>query len=86
MLVGFVGMMIFGIGLHVLPRFSGRPLHSERLADLQFALTNAGLITICSGWLARVPALVPVGGAGIWVGLLLFTTNVVLTICPWARR
>ena len=40
MLVGFVGMMIFGIGLHVLPRFTGRPLYSERLADAQFAAAN----------------------------------------------
>jgi len=86
MLVGFVGMMIFGIGLHVLPRFSGRPLYSERLADVQFALTNAGLITMCIGWLARISRIVPVGGAGIWIGLLLFTANVVLTIRPWARR
>ena len=86
MLVGFVGMMIFGIGLHVLPRFSGRPLYSERLADVQFALMNAGLITICIGWLAPVAPIVPIGGAGIWGGFLLFATNVALTIRPWARR
>ncbi len=52
MLVGFVGMMIFGIGLHVLPRFTGRPLYSERLADVHFALANFGLLAMAGGWLA----------------------------------
>src|SRR5574338_1021244 len=70
MLVGFVGMMIFGVGLHVLPRFTGRTLYSERLADWQFALVNAGLVAMVVGWLAA-PALVRSGGALLWVGLAL---------------
>lgn len=86
MLVGFVGMMIFGVGLHVLPRFSGRPLYSERMADLQFVMTNAGLIVACGAWLAGAPAIVSIGGAGMWIGFLLFAVNVTLTVRPWARR
>lgn len=86
MLVGFVGMMIFGVGLHVLPRFVGRPLYSERLADVQFVLTNVGLVVACGAWIAGVPAIVPWGGAGLWAGFLLFAANVVATIRPWARR
>ena len=46
MLVGFVGMMIFGVGLHVLPRFTGRTLFSERRADAQFVLANVGLLAM----------------------------------------
>jgi len=86
MLVGFVGMMIFGVGLHVLPRFTGRPLFSERLADAQFALVNAGLIALALGWLAGRPAIVGAGGAVLWLGFALFALNVVMTVRPWGRR
>ena len=43
-LVGFVMFAIFGIGYHILPRFRGNPLHSERLAWWQFWLANVGLV------------------------------------------
>lgn len=86
MLVGFVGMTIFGVGLHVLPRFTGRALFSERLADGQFALVNAGLIAMVAGWLLSAPALVTAGGAILWLGLALFAVNVIMTVRPWGRR
>ena len=31
-LLGFVAMMIFGVAYHVIPRFTGHPLHGRRLA------------------------------------------------------
>lgn len=43
-LVGFVTFLIFGVAYHILPRFRGRPLHSEPLAWWQFWLANIGLI------------------------------------------
>ncbi|MBI3040651.1 MAG: cbb3-type cytochrome c oxidase subunit I [Chloroflexi bacterium] len=43
-LVGFVIFTIFGIGYHILPRFRGNPLFSERLAWWQFWLANVGLV------------------------------------------
>ncbi|MDO8473239.1 MAG: cbb3-type cytochrome c oxidase subunit I [Dehalococcoidia bacterium] len=43
-LVGFVTFLIFGIGYHILPRFRGRPLHSEKLAWFQFWVANVGLL------------------------------------------
>src|SRR5690606_14984177 len=86
MLVGFVGMMIFGVGLHVLPRFVGRALFSERLADAQFALANAGLVAMVAGWLASVESIVGAGGAALWLALVLFAVNSVLTVRPWGRR
>ena len=36
MLLGFVLMTIYGVGLHVIPRFGGYPLRSERVASIQF--------------------------------------------------
>jgi cbb3-type cytochrome oxidase subunit 1 len=86
MLVGFVGMMIFGVGLHVLPRFTGRTLFSERLADAQFVLANAGLLAMVGGWLATFAASVRAGGLLLWASFLLFAINVVATVRPWARR
>jgi len=49
-LLGWVSMMIFGIAYHVLPRFSGRPLYSDRLANIHFALANIGLIGLIISW------------------------------------
>lgn len=42
-LMGAVMMLIFGVGYHILPRFSGRPLHSEGLASAQVWINNIGL-------------------------------------------
>jgi len=86
MLVGFVGMMVFGVGLHMLPRFTGRALFSERLADLQFVLVNLGLIAMVVGWLGGIPVATGTGGGLLWLGLVLFAINVVATVRPWARR
>lgn len=44
LLIGFVSMMIFGVGYHLLPVFAGTDLHSLKLAELQFWLQNIGLI------------------------------------------
>lgn len=86
MLVGFVGMMIFGVGLHVLPRFTGRALYSERLADVQFACVNLGLIAMAAGWLGSVRPAAEAGGGLLWAGFFLFAVNIVATVRPWARR
>jgi len=43
-LVGFVSMMIFGVGYHILPRFSGHPLFSERLAFFHLWFANIGIL------------------------------------------
>jgi nitric oxide reductase large subunit len=86
MLAGFVGMMVFGIGLHVLPRFTGRVLFSERVADAQFVLVNVGLVSMVYGWLAGIRIATAAGGALLWTGFVLFAVNVVGTVRPWARR
>lgn len=59
-LLGFVSMMIFGVAYHVIPRFSGRPLHEPRLAAAHVWVANAGLAGMVGGFVLRVYA----GGAG----------------------
>lgn len=44
LLIGFVSMMIFGVGYHLLPVFAGTDLHSIGLAELHFWLQNIGLV------------------------------------------
>lgn len=58
-LLGFVTMMIFGVAFHVVPRFTGRPLHDPRMAGFQWWISNAGLALMVTGFLLR-----PHGAAG----------------------
>ena len=43
-LLGWMSMMIFGVGFHILPRFTGRPLAYPKIGTLQFYLANIGLV------------------------------------------
>ena len=88
-LLGFVSMMIFGIGYHVFPRFSGRPLYSEKLATAHFWLANVGLPGMVYFWSKYRH------GGGEWarevtwgfsalfaIGAYLFAYNVFRTLKP----
>jgi cbb3-type cytochrome oxidase subunit 1 len=87
-LLGFVAMMIFGVAYHVIPRFTGHPLHSRRLATLQWWLANVGLATFVAGfiWLpqamfaTRARVLVGVGGVLSAAAAYLFVYNIWRTI------
>src|SRR5690606_30606467 len=52
-LLGFVSMMIFGVAYDVIPRFTGTPLPSRRLARAHFWIANGGRALLVGGWLAR---------------------------------
>ena len=85
-LLGFVAMMIFGVAYHVIPRFSGHPLHSRRLAGAHWWIANAGLALFVSGFLL-VPhvgrpalALVALGGVTSAAGGYCFIYNLWRTL------
>lgn len=80
MLLGFVLMMIYGVGLHVIPRFGGYPLRSERVANAQFWMANAGLPLMILGWLVYADWLVAAGGTLTIAAMALFGINMVLTV------
>lgn len=80
MLLGFVLMTIYGVGLHVLPRFGGYPLRSERVATIQFWLANAGLLLMIAGWLVYANWLVALGGTLTVAAMALFGVNMILTV------
>lgn len=43
MMLGWVSMMIYGVGYHILPRFAGKLLKSRMLGEVHFWLSNIGL-------------------------------------------
>ncbi len=52
-LLGWMSMMIYGVGYHILPRFSGVPLWSDKLSYWQMWLANIGLVGMAAGWVVR---------------------------------
>jgi cbb3-type cytochrome oxidase subunit 1 len=80
MLLGFVAMMIYGVAFHVLPRFAGRTMYSERIATWQFFVANAGLLTMAAGGFAASTAVMAAGGALSVLAIAMFAANVVMTI------
>jgi len=88
-LLGFMSMMVFGVGNHILPRFSGRPLHSQGIARAQFWLANVGLIGLVlswaflghrGGWILQASLALFAGVATI--AIFLFVYNIMKTIRP----
>lgn len=43
-MLGWVSMMIYGVGYHILPRFAGKRLKSPKIGEVQFYLANIGLL------------------------------------------
>jgi hypothetical protein len=51
--VGFLTMLVFGVGYQLLPRLFGHPLYSARLAIAHLYLANGGLAALVAGFLMR---------------------------------
>jgi cbb3-type cytochrome oxidase subunit 1 len=43
-MLGWVSMMIYGVGYHILPRFAGKKLKSVAMGEVQFYCANIGLV------------------------------------------
>ena len=85
-LLGFVTMMIFGVGYHVLPRVAGAPLRWPRLGMIHWWLANTGLALMVAGFflLPSLPAIGRVtlvaGGSMAASGAFCFIVNIWRTI------
>ncbi len=86
-MLGWVSMMIYGVGYHILPRFMGRPLYSNKVGEAQFYLANISLIgmllfyaanTYAPGGLYRM--LTVVFGVIQVVAIFLFFYNMLMTL------
>ena len=84
-LLGWVSMLIFGVAYHVIPRFTGHPLHSRRLAEVHWWASNTGLVVLVFGFLflpwrpgARIA--VELGATVAAAGAFLFIYNLWRTL------
>ncbi len=91
-LVGFVVMMIFGVGYQILPRFFGHPIHSRWLAVAHIWLANLGLAALVTGFFLAPSigaASIPVTSTGgtLWaLGAYGFVYNMWKTFDAAERR
>ncbi len=88
-LVGFVMFLIFGVAYHILPRFRGRPLHSESMAWTQLWLANIGLVGLLSFMTLAVyqngtylTVFQAIFGAVLVISMYLFMYNMLRTLAP----
>ena len=81
LLLGFMGMMIYGVGYHILPRFMGRPVYSHRLGNVQAWIANITLVGLSISWILEVSqggiwhSLAVLFGIGQGVSIFLFIIN-----------
>ncbi len=89
-LLGFMSMMVYGVGYHILPRFSGKHIYSPTLVRVQFWLANAGLIGMTAGWSFVVrdklvflfnPLLITAAVFSMIAGIM-FAVNILKTLKP----
>ncbi|MEK7400822.1 MAG: cbb3-type cytochrome c oxidase subunit I [Gemmatimonadota bacterium] len=76
--VGFLSMLVFGVGYQLLPRLFGHPLHSTTFAIVHLVLANVGLVTLVTGFFLQ-----PYRGDAHWVtatGGILFATGALLWV------
>jgi len=79
--VGFLTMLVFGVGYQLLPRLFGHPLYSSRLAAAHLVLANGGLVGLILGFLVvpHDPAvgkwLLAAGGILFGLGALFWVYN-----------
>ena len=92
-MLGWVSMMIYGVGYHVLPRFAGRPLKHPKMGEFQFWVANIGLIGMLLFYTMNVygPAqiyqtiTVLFGGLEV-LSIALFLYNMLATLLPKAAH
>jgi cytochrome c oxidase cbb3-type subunit 1 len=79
--VGFLTMLVFGVGYQLLPRLFGHPLHNPRLAIAHLFCANTGLAGLVLGFLIQpgggvVARWVTAGGGSLFaLGALLWVYN-----------
>lgn len=91
-LLGFVTMMIMGVGYHLLPRIGGSPLQWKSLATIHWWTANIGLAGMVAGFLLR-PSFelmgqitLAVGGVLSASGAFMFVINIWKTLDAGQKR
>ena len=88
LLLGFMAMMIYGVGYHILPRFMGRPVYSHRLGNIQVWLANITLVGLSISWILEASqggvwlSLAALFGIGQIISVFLFIVNLWMSMAP----
>lgn len=72
-LVGFVTSLIYGVGAHMLPRFTGNPIRVGWWSWLQFGLLHGGLLVFIAALHLPSRPLALAGGAAMWLSFVTYT-------------
>ncbi len=84
MMLGWMAMMIYGVGYHILPRFNGNPVAFPKLAIVHFWIANVALVGFVSSWglsrhgCTKVPE--RVFAVMNVIGIFMFVTNILVSI------
>ena len=86
-MLGWVSMMIYGVGYHILPRFMGRALYSNRIGEVQFYLANISLVAMLLFYAQNVynpsdlyRTITVISGAVQALAIFLFLYNMLMTL------
>jgi len=87
-LLGWMSMMIYGVGYHILPKFSGRYIYSVAVQNIQFWFSTLGLLGMGTGWSMIGRDMAPGTGQSILlisslatlVGVAMFAFNIGMTV------
>jgi len=92
LLLGFMAMMIYGVGYHILPRFMGRPVYSHRLGNIQVWLANITLIGLSTSWILEASqsgtwhSLAILFGMGQVISVFLFIINLWMSMVAQTEK
>lgn len=75
--IGFAAFSVFGLGEHMLPRFTGAPIRAGNLAWVQQALAHAGTLLLVAGFAAQLRLLALAGGALAWAAFAIFAGRLI---------
>lgn len=84
--LGFVTFMIYGLGEHLLPRFTGNPIRFGAWAWVQQGVAHLGIIGFVAGSLTGAQAVLSGGAVLAWIALFIFTARILPVLWPRARR
>jgi len=86
-MLGWVSMMIYGVGYHILPRFMGRPLYNNKIGEIQFYLANISLVSMLLFYTLNVydpsdvyKTITVISGAVQAFTIFLFLYNMLMTL------
>lgn len=87
LLLGFMMMMVAGVGYHIFPRFTGNPVRRPWMAWGHFWASQVGTTGMVTGFLCYglVPWLLPVAAVSQVIGLTLFGLNMWQVVRPLRR-